>query len=164
MKATLLGHIAWLCTIILATLASVGCSKDDDSSTLPNEVGTPYSEYRYMVTVTDEDGRAVEGIKATLVGYNSLTSNKIVAEFTTNKSGKFESEYYSEKIATVKLIELSDIDGEQNGGEFANQNIQVLQMQTTKVKEGDGNLFLGSFDCKATVKLSSKEKDLEPVE
>ena len=133
--------------MVISALGFVACdsSDDDNGSDYPIEYGTPTADYKYMGTVTDKNGKPIEGIKATLVGYNSLTSSQKVAEFTTDKNGKFESEVYSETVATVKIIEFADVDGELNGGEFATTSITTSQMQTTKVKDGDGGWYRGEF-------------------
>ena len=99
-----------------------------------------------------------------MVGHNALTSSKKVAEFTTNKEGKFESEVYSETQATVTVIEFADIDGEKNGGEFVGTTITTSQMQTTKVKDGDGGWYRGTFNREANIKLGPKEADKEQTE
>ena len=80
------------------------------------------------------------------------------------QNGKFESEVYSETVATVKIIEFADVDGELNGGEFATTSITTSQMQTTKVKDGNGGWYRGEFNRKADIKLSPKEADKEELE
>lgn len=157
---------SWICTMVISALGFVACdsSDDDNGSDYPIEYGTPTADYKYMGTVTDKNGKPIEGIKATLVGYNSLTSSQKVAEFTTDKNGKFESEVYSETVATVKIIEFADVDGELNGGEFATTSITTSQMQTTKVKDGNGGWYKGEFNRKADIKLSPKEADKEQTE
>ena len=157
---------SWICTMVISALGFVACDSSDDDNRLdlPIEYGTPTADYKYMGTVSDQNGKPIEGIKVTLVGHNALTSSNKVAEFTTNKEGKFESEVYSETQATVTVIEFADIDGEKNGGEFVGTTITTSQMQTTKVKDGDGGWYRGTFNREAKIKLGPKEADKEQTE
>lgn len=157
---------SWICTMVISALGFVACDSSDDDNRLdlPIEYGTPTADYKYIGTVSDQNGKPIEGIKVTLVGHNALTSSKKVAEFTTNKEGKFESEVYSETQATVTVIEFADIDGEKNGGEFVGTTITTSQMQTTKVKDGDGGWYRGTFNREANIKLGPKEADKEQTE
>lgn len=163
MKLTYSRPIIWICSLIMTALGFAGCS-DDEDTIVADEYGTPTADYKYMGTVSDQNGKPIEGIKVTLVGHNALTSSKKVAEFTTNKEGKFESEVYSETQATVTVIEFADIDGEENGGEFVGTTITTSQMQTTKVKDGDGGWYRGTFNREAKIKLGPKEADKEQTE
>ena len=85
---------------------------------------------------------------------------------TTDKDGKFESEYYNETNTHIAKIEFTDIDGELNGGEFASASINPSEMESTKVKENDTHdkWYRGQFERKANVKLYPKERDKEQVE
>ena len=152
-------HIIWLCLLFITALGFAGCSDDKDND-IPEVI---HAEYKYMATVTDKDNNPIKGIKVTLVGYNSFTSSQKVAEFITDKNGKFESEFYCEAEATVKIIEFADVDGEQNGGEFATTSINVSQMETTQIKESKNN-YLGAFKRSINIKLSPKEAGKEEIE
>lgn len=163
MKNNKLSPLMWFCSLVMVLLGFSGCSKDDPGRT-PDEYGTPHADYKYMGTIVDEEGNPIKGIEAKLVGYNALTSSNEVAKFSTDENGKFESEYYSEMVASVSMLEIKDVDGEENGGEFLSETIPVSQMQSTKVAEGESKWHMGSFDRSVTVKLSIKEKDKQEVE
>ena len=155
--------INWLCATIISLLGFSACKAEKE---ILYEYGSPYADYKYMGTITDEDGNPIQGIKATLIGSSNLVSGNEIAVFTTDKDGKFESEYYNERNTNIYKIDLTDTDGELNGGEFASASINPSEMESTKVKENDTHdkWYRGQFERKANVKLYPKERDKEQVE
>ena len=155
--------INWLCATIISLLGFSACKAEKE---ILYEYGSPYADYKYMGTITDEDGNPIQGIKATLVGSSNIISGREIAVLTTDKDGKFESEYYNEANTHIAKIEFTDIDGELNGGEFASASINPSEMESTKVKENDTHdkWYRGQFERKANVKLYPKERDKEQVE
>ena len=155
--------INWLCATIISLLGFSACKAEKE---ILYEYGSPYADYKYMGTITDEDGNPIQGIKATLVGSSNIISGREIAVLTTDKDGKFESEYYNETNTHITKIEFTDIDGELNGGEFASASINPSEMESTKVKENDTHdkWYRGQFERKANVKLYPKERDKEQVE
>ncbi len=164
MKTAFSRPLIWICSMVLSVLGFAGCG--DDPSRMSDEYGSPYADYKYMGTITDEDGNPIQGIKATLVGSSNIISGREIAVLTTDKDGKFESEYYNETNTHIAKIEFTDIDGELNGGEFASASINPSEMESTKVKENDTHdkWYRGQFERKANVKLYPKERDKEQVE
>ena len=153
---------SWLCTAIVSLLGFAACDKEIPSAAY----GSPYADYKYMGTVTDEDGNPIQGIKATLVGSSNLIKGREIAVLTTDKDGKFESEYYSEMSTSIYKIEFTDIDGELNGGEFESAEIMSKEMESTQVKGDDNQAqdnkthdhwYRGKFELKAEVKLNAKQ-------
>ena len=155
--------INWLCATIISLLGFSACKAEKE---ILYEYGSPYADYKYMGTITDEDGNPIQGIKATLIGSSNLVSGNEIAVFTTDKDGKFESEYYNERNTNIYKIDFTDTDGELNGGEFASASINPSEMESTKVKENDTHdkWYRGQFERKANVKLYPKERDKEQVE
>ena len=155
--------INWLCATIISLLGFSACKAEKE---ILYEYGSPYADYKYMGTITDEDGNPIQGIKATLVGSSNIISGREIAVLTTDKDGKFESEYYNEMNTHIAKIEFTDIDGELNGGEFASASINPSEMESTKVKENDTHdkWYQGQFERKANVKLYPKERDKEQIE
>lgn len=164
MKTIFSNPLLWICSIILTALGFTGCS--DDPSIMAAEYGSPHADYKYMGTVTDKEGNPIEGIKVTLVGSSHKVSGPEVAVFTTNKDGKFESEYYNEMNTSIYKIDFTDTDGELNGGEFASASIKTSEMKSTQTKENDTHdkWYRGQFERKAEVKLYPQERDKEQVE
>ena len=155
---------SWFCSAVIALLGFAGCS--DDPSKMADEYGSPYADYKYMGTITDEEGNPIQGIKATLVGSSNVISGREIAVLTTDKDGKFESEYYNDGSTQIYRIDFTDTDGELNGGEFASASINPSEMESTKVKENDTHdkWYRGQFERKANIKLYPKERDKEQVE
>lgn len=163
MKTIFSNPLLWICSIILTALGFTGC---DDPSKMADEYGSPYADYKYMGTITDEKGNPIQGIKVTLVGSSHKVSGPEVAVFTTNKDGKFESEYYNEMNTNIYKIDFTDTDGELNGGEFASTSIKTSEMESTQTKKNDTHdkWYRGQFERKAKVKLYPQERDKEQVE
>lgn len=155
--------INWLCATIISLLGFSACKAEKE---ILYEYGSPYADYKYMGTITDEEGNPIQGIKATLIGSSNLVSGNEIAVFTTDKDGKFESEYYNERNTNIYKIDFTDTDGELNGGEFASASINPSEMESTKVKENDTHdkWYRGQFERKANIKLYPKERDKEQVE
>ena len=62
----------------------------------------------------------------------------------TNAEGKYEFyRIFSEN--NTFFLKIEDIDGEENGGEFETQEIEVKYTPDDKVEEGDGNRYQGKF-------------------
>ena len=154
---------SWLCTTIISLLGFSACEAEKE---ILYEYGSPYADYKYMGTITDEEGNPIQGIKATLVGSSYKVSGREIQVMTTDKDGKFESEYYNSAGTSIYKIEFTDTDGELNGGEFASASISPSEMASTKIKENDtdDHWYRGQFELKANVKLYPKERDKEQVE
>ena len=77
--------------------------------------GTPYDEYQPHFAasgrVVDEGGEPIPGIEASIGTHRVLT----------NEDGHF----YVESL-DYNLLTLTDIDGEENGGEFEREDIQLM--------------------------------------
>lgn len=76
--------------------------------------GTMYDEYRTYFSATgrvvDEAGNPIEGIKATMSGEHCLT----------DEDGRFFVEGYNHG-----MLHIRDIDGEENGGEYEDKDIDL---------------------------------------
>jgi putative lipoprotein (rSAM/lipoprotein system) len=155
--------INWLCATIISLLGFSACKAEKE---ILYEYGSPYADYKYMGTITDEEGNPIQGIKATLIGSSNLVSGNEIAVFTTDKDGKFESEYYNERNTNIYKIDFTDTDGELNGGEFASTSIKTSEMESTQTKKNDTHdkWYRGQFERKAEVKLYPQERDKEQVE
>lgn len=95
---------------------------------MPVMYGTPTVEFRVKGKVVDPDGNPIKGIEI----YHDYSGHKVY----TLEDGSFD--YASEDIGfemeTVTL-EFTDIDGEENGGDFQSQEVPVPVAQTDP---GDG--------------------------
>ncbi len=109
--------------------------------------GTPTAYYDVDLTVTDEQGNAISGIKvANQHGYTETTTD------TKGKAVLSTSAFPNNLELTVE-----DIDGEANGGEFETVTVKEESLTIKKTKKGDGAWNSGTFSAKGTVKMVKKK-------
>lgn len=110
------------------------------------EYGCPHSDYRVDITVTDEAGKPVKGIRASRWGGDQ---NPLYTDDKGNAKDTLPG--------TFLQYFLEDVDGDANGGKFAPDTLYQTDFEFEQVKNGDGKWYEGVYDVKATVKLK-KEK------
>lgn len=145
--------IKWLCVAVMGVLGFAACSDDPEGGYAA--YGSPTADYKYLGTVTDEDGNPIEGINVVMSG--DYVSSTPFASLTlkTDKDGKFSTVTMSSVNTRIKTIEFVDVDGEANGGEFESQTITPKDMTKTQTKEKDG-WFVGEFEYSANIKLKKQ--------
>lgn len=104
--------------------------------------GTPSADYNVTLTVTDEDGNPVKGIEA--------SGNGRPEKPLTDQSGVVKMNL--EGIIYPHIV-LTDIDGEDNGGEFEELQVSEQDLTVKQIKKGDGNWYQGAFEATGTVKM-----------
>lgn len=110
--------------------------------------GTPNADYDINIRITDEDGHAIPGIEVTPE-----------AQFNTKHA-------YSDNNGVVKTsyngmyleMEIKDVDGEDNGGEFESVTVTEKGLKLEKKTKGDG-WYRGRFDVTGTVSMSHKKTE-----
>lgn len=153
----------------LALLGFAGCS---DNSDVPLLYGSPSVNYRVLGTVTDTQGKPLEGIQVVvenphiqayydenmkpLEAKRDSVSGKICPDtIYTDKDGKFTS-HGAFAISSSKLVvEFQDIDGEANGGEFQLKRHSEHEFDAKILEEGDG-WYDGEYVYSKTVQLKRK--------
>ena len=160
MKPTYSRPIIWICSLIMTALGFAGCS-DDEDTIVADEYVTPYADYKYMGTVTDENGKPIEGINVVFQkhGYKNYPE---LFRIETDKSGKYETDYLDWTMGANAAYQVlyTDIDGEENGGHFEDKILEIHKMDKTKIKDGE-HWYQGMFDLSAEVKLSRKSTQQE---
>ena len=153
----------------LALLGFTGCSDINDA---PDLYGTPSVDYRVLGTVTDEEGKPLEGIQVVMdnpwiVSYLDeggkeilpkvdTTNMKILPDTVyTDKKGQFSGLKTMAGSLNKLTVEFRDIDGEANGGEFDSQNLVENDFDKKQVQDADG-WSTGEFELSRTVKLKRK--------
>lgn len=114
------------------------------------EYGSPYAEYELKGRVTDEDSNPIPGIKVSLEHPSSIYEAD-----TTDVSGEFE--FNKERIFPpddrMKVF-FQDIDGPENGGEFA---LDSLELDVYQIEEGS-RWYKGAFKSDdVEIRLKKKE-------
>lgn len=118
------------------------------------EYGCPYADFHATGNVSDEDDKAIQGIRVVVSAENpgNYTGEPITDTVWTNHSGNYYSNF--EEFAYVKKVtlEFEDIDGPENGGEFQKVEIEV---PVTQYKDGEG-WYNGGFKSSADVTMLKK--------
>ena len=153
----------------LALLGFTGCSDINDA---PDLYGTPSVDYRVLGTVTDEEGKPLEGIQVVMdnpwiVSYLDeggkeilpkvdTTNMKILPDtLYTDKKGQFSGLKTMAGSLNKLTVEFRDIDGEANGGEFKSERFTKDKFDKKQLKKGDG-FYDGEFEYSKTIKLERK--------
>ena len=150
----------------LALLGFAGCSNINDA---PDLYGTPSVDYKIIGTVTDEQGKPLKDIQVIVKNPNgwsyyddntsreSLPPQVIPDTLYTDKDGKFTSNNVHAISVSKFTVEIQDIDGEANGGEFLQKQLTKNDFNEKRIKKGKG-FYNGEYEYSQTVQLKRKDK------
>ena len=150
----------------LALLGFAGCSNIKDA---PDLYGTPSVDYKIIGTVTDEQGKPLKDIQVIVKNPNgwsyyddntsreSLPPQVIPDTLYTDKDGKFTSNNVHAISVSKFTVEIQDIDGEANGGEFLQKQLTKNDFNEKRIKKGKG-FYNGEYEYSKTVQLKRKDK------
>ena len=150
----------------LALLGFAGCSNIKDA---PDLYGTPSVDYKVIGTVTDEQGKPLKDIQVIVKNPNgwsyyddntsreSLPPQVIPDTLYTDKDGKFTSNNVHAISVSKFTVEIQDIDGEANGGEFLQKQLTKNDFNEKRIKKGKG-FYNGEYEYSKTVQLKRKDK------
>lgn len=126
---------------ILLTLLGFGVVACEDKSDIVM-YGSPICEYHLSARVVDDKGNPIAGIEVheTYGPEYPSYSNHIA---TTDQQGVIDLR--NKEISYPRYIRLVDVDGEENGGEFEEQTLNITN-RYKKVEEGEG-WYTGSFEA-----------------
>jgi putative lipoprotein (rSAM/lipoprotein system) len=108
---------------------------------MPAEYGTPIVEFSVKGRVVDADSNPIPNIE---VSWGNMYGKTVTAE-----DGTFE--YRNEEIGFEMndvTLTFTDVDGEENGGDFETEEVQVPLTQTDP---GDGNWDCGEYAAEDVV-------------
>lgn len=118
------GFIALLCSLI--GLGTTGC--------YPCMYGSLTADFSAKGRVIDEDGQPIQGLQVTLghrwhgENYDG-TSYKPIDSLKTGPNGEYEV-FFASTIPILNLqVDVNDIDGEANGGNFESATVLVKDIQ-----------------------------------
>ena len=149
----------WYNAVLTALLSMLGfgCSIDEpeEYGTPIMEYGTPYADYIFKGTVTDEAGTPIQGIKTSLK--NVFENDYVLGldSVETDVSGSYQLKYVGMQDRGLKII-VEDIDGEANGGEFLSKMLDIDYKKAVKTKEGS-NWYEGAYDITQDIQLKKKK-------
>ena len=150
----------------LALLGFAGCSNIKDA---PDLYGTPSVDYKVIGTVTDEQGKPLKDIQVIVNNPNgwsyyddntsreSLPPQVIPDTLYTDKDGKFTSNNVHAISVSKFTVEIQDVDGEANGGEFLQKQLTKNDFNEKRIKKGKG-FYKGEYEYSKTVQLKRKDK------
>ena len=120
--------------------------------------GTPNIDFHLSARVVDKDGNPIQGIDVRMKDGQRFNYNSGISDYlgNINASGNmFPRKQYE--------IVFMDIDGEYNGGEFENLELDVTD-KVQQIKKGSGDWYDGSYkavigDVTLTLKEHNGEED-----
>jgi len=107
--------------------------------------GTPNADFDMNITVCDENDNPIQGIKATAEGEQELYSDG---------KGVIKGSVHSS--AWLGLY-LQDVDGEANGGEFEPRRVNLEELNSKRIKKGDGSWYEGKYEVTGKVTMNKKQ-------
>jgi putative lipoprotein (rSAM/lipoprotein system) len=137
-----------LLTALLAMLGYESCSLNS-----PDEYGTPTVDYQVKGFVTDLLGTPIQGIKVR-APYSYIDGSE-GQNVLTDENGRFELDEFHSMLYGKLYVE--DIDGEDNGGEFQSDTIDIWDLPKKEVEKGSG-WYEGKYEVTANIKLKQKKK------
>ena len=147
-------HHLWekLASLILGLLGFASCGEIEKILEAPDMYGQPHADFKALGTVRDEDGNPIKGIQVTvrqLWSYDEPADNKLF----TGAEGTYQliREVFDGPESVTVTFE--DVDGEENGGDFASAEVSPEVVQTEK---GDNDWYGGAFEARADVVLKKK--------
>ena len=151
----------WYNTILTALLSLLGYGCSSENSVEMCGVmmyGVPSAEYKISGTVTNEGGKAVEGIKTSvkqISTYEGKTHAFSIDSVMTNTAGHYDVTVNVFPLnQEIKLL-VEDVDGDANGA-YQNDTIDIDYNNAQKIKEGDGTWNNGTFIIQQDIKLKKK--------
>ena len=142
----------WYNGLLASLLAFLGygCSSGEPEN-YPVMYGAPTVEFQLKGNVTDEDGKAVQGIKVKVQEHNWLNIDSVKTDVENSKITITAS---NEKGLKYCRLTVEDTDGAKNG-EFKNDTINLNGAEAKKIKDGEG-WFNGAYEVNVDVKLKKK--------
>jgi len=162
MKAKFTHWYNALAATLLSLLGFASCSSSSDhEDDMICLYGTPTSSFQVKGNVTDENGAPIQGIKA-IIGNTFNDDNTVYRQdsaYTDSKGNYTIDKQYATGAPSPKYLKilLEDVDGEANGGTFANDTIKEEEIKINKTGKGDGAWNVGTFEVTANAKLKKKQ-------
>jgi putative lipoprotein (rSAM/lipoprotein system) len=119
--------------------------------------GQPHAEYKVIGSAKSDSGEPIQGIRVIFRPQGEKNTYLNDTTYTDSKGafiiGRTKNDFPDTKRADL-LFE--DVDGENNGGEFANATYKVYQTDITQTSKGDGAWDFGAFTIKVDATMRKK--------
>ena len=150
----------------LLGFGSAGCEPESYGVA---EYGVPMVNYQLKTRVVDSEGNPIKDIEVTVSEIEDFNNSwAYVLETTTQEDGTLANSRTHGMMGGFKLyIRLTDVDGEENGGEFEELVQSVNVNHLNKIEEGDGNWYRGCYEVKVgdiVLEPKGANEDEEPAE
>lgn len=137
---------------IMGLLGFASCGKIDNILKPRYMYGQPYANFKALGTVRDEDGNPIKGIQVIVRQHWSHlepADNKLF----TDAEGTYQLiRDVFDGLESV-TVTFEDVDGGENGGDFASAEVSPEVIQSRK---GDKDRYNVSFETRADVQLKKK--------
>ena len=141
----------WYNAVLTALLAMLGYESCSSDSVV--EYGTPNADFQIKGQVTYEGGIPIPGIRVR-APYSYIDGSE-GQNVLTDENGRFELDEFHSMLYGKLYVE--DIDGENNGGEFQSDTIDIWDLPKKEVEKGSG-WYEGKYEVTANIKLNQKKK------
>lgn len=162
MKVKLNHWYNWMTGVLLSLLGFSSCSKNeiDDPGNDICLYGTPTTHYIIKGKVTDTDGKPINGVKVEANDTYGDRRRPLTESVYTDEKGEYSANgvgISSDGQGNILLeVTFEDVDGEANGGTFANDTVRGKDMTIEKVKDGDGAWNRGTYEITANKTMKRK--------
>ena len=120
------------------------------------EYGCPTMTFSLKARVIDEEGNPIAGIEV------QTKDNAFYADNYSDAEGNIDLNVSMWPDTNIDLV-FTDVDGEENGGEFETLELNISD-KVEKVKEGDGRWYQGEYAADlgdVTMKLKAENVEQE---
>jgi len=126
-----------------------GCEKLPGGGMIA-EYGMPHADFEIKGVVMDKvNSQPIQNIRVVRQVYENFGDT-----LYTDLEGKYAFEFSDYPILENPFhLKIEDIDGEENGGYFGSEEIDVKITQADQVKKGDGHWYDGKFVKTQNVEL-----------
>jgi putative lipoprotein (rSAM/lipoprotein system) len=132
------------------TIACDNGSMDD----VVAEYGCPHINFSLKARVIDEAGKPIEGIEV------QTKNNAFYMDNYSDAEGNIDLQVSMWPDTNIDLL-FTDVDGKENGGEFATLELNIAD-KVEQVKEGSGSWYEGSYKADlGNVVMTLKEESDE---
>lgn len=164
MKVKLTHWYNWMTGVLLSLLGFSSCNKNeiDDPGNNICLYGTPTTHYIIKGKVTDTDGKPINGVKVDINETHDDYRRPLANQVYSGENGEYSVKtgasgtLYDTKGNVRIEVTFEDIDGEANGGTFANDTVRGKDMTIEKVKNGEGAWNLGTYEITANKRMKRK--------
>lgn len=159
MKTKLSQLTQWLLTAVIALLGFSACEDKTDPLDLPVMYGPLTADYKAEGVVADDDGNPIKGIQIKAEMKSVLTGDLDSQIVYSDDNGKYATEkHYQKRLLTLTA---TDIDGEENGGEFEEMTINLQELKPVLDETDADSWYIGVYNYKVFFRLTKKSADNE---